>query len=108
MSIFIFIKIWPSINYKIQYSKAGLSDKLILRYSLFVKKKRKKDKWFRTRMSYEEQMDYLIGFSVKDRDRMVEILNRAGFSNHEISQGEFNFAMSMLDDFFKRVTPRLE
>lgn len=107
-SLFIFLKIWPSINYKIQYSKAGLSDKLILRYSLFVKKKRKKDKWFRTRMSYEEQMDFLLGFSVRDRDRMVDILNRAGFSNHEISQGDFDFAMSMLDDFFKRVTPRLE
>ncbi|MCR5226767.1 MAG: transglutaminase-like domain-containing protein [Eubacterium sp.] len=107
-SIFIFMKIWPSINYKIQYSKAGLSDKLILRYSLFVKKKRKKDPRFRTRMSYEEQMDYLIGFSVKGRDRMVEILNRAGFSRHEISQGEFNFAMSMLDDFFKRLAPILE
>ena len=98
---FIALKILPSVQYYIAFSKAGPSDKLILRYGRFVKKKRKKDEKFRDKMNYTEQMMYLLPFSERDRERMVDILDRAGFSRSGISENEMNFAMSILDDFFK-------
>jgi hypothetical protein len=98
---FIALKILPSVQYYIAFSKAGPSDKLILRYGRFVKKKRKKDEKFRDKMNYTEQMMYLLPFSERDRERMVDILDRAGFSRSGISENEMNFAMSVLDDFFK-------
>ena len=101
--VFIILKLWPGIKYTYDYARAGLSDKLILRYGRFVKKKRRKDVKFRENMNYTDQMLYLLPFSEKDRDRMTDILERAGFSNREISESDFTFAQGILDDLFKNI-----
>ncbi|MBP3718294.1 MAG: transglutaminase domain-containing protein, partial [Eubacterium sp.] len=41
--IFVFLKIYPTIKYNVNYSRAGHSDKLIMKYSRLLAKKRKKD-----------------------------------------------------------------
>ena len=99
---YILIKLLPEIRYHIAYKKAGPSDKLILKYSRCVKKKKRKDREFRKMMNYTDQMGYLLSTQVKDMERMIDILERAGFSNHEISDEEYTFADGKVDSVFKK------
>ncbi len=52
-------------------------------------------------MNYSEQMNYLIPGSENDRVRMIDILERAGFSRNGISSAEFNFADSVLESLMQ-------
>lgn len=110
---FLYIKGRPALEYRRAFAKAGLSDKLILRYQREVAKRKKKDPAFRSKMNYREQVEYLQripanemgetnrdcpkGLSLKDlsleSQRLVDILTRAGFSNKEISEEDYNFAL---------------
>ena len=94
---YIIYRLYPEIKYHLDYQKAGPADKLILKYSRFIRKRRKKDVSLRGKMNYSEQMDYLIPGSENDRVRMTDILERAGFSRNGISQDEFRFADSVLE-----------
>lgn len=93
-----FLKFWPEINYRIQYNKAGTSDKLILKYMRFIRKKRKKDEGLRTKMNYNEQMHYLLPYSKERRDRMIDILERAGFSKREINDADYQYADQTIEE----------
>ena len=98
--IFVFLKIYPAIRYRVKYSKAGYSDKLIMKYSRLLAKKRKKDATLREKMNYSEQMEYLLPFSENDKTKMGDILERAGFSKQEISADDFNYANEMVEKIF--------
>lgn len=100
--IFVFLKIYPTIKYNVNYSRAGHSDKLIMKYSRLLAKKRKKDAALREKMNYNEQMDYLLPFSESDRDKMKDILERAGFSKKGISENEFRYANEMVEKIFAK------
>ena len=98
----VFLKFWPDINYRIKYSKAGTSDKLILKYMRFIRKKKKKDEGLRPQMNYNEQMHYLLPYSKERRDRMIDILERAGFSKREISDADFQYADQTIEELSKK------
>lgn len=98
---YIFLRCYPTIKYHRDYKAAGFSDKLILKYSRYINKLKRKDLKLRPMMNYEEQMAYLLPFSEADRLRMVDILDRAGFSNKEISPNEHNFADNILENIFR-------
>lgn len=100
--IFVFLKIYPTIKYRVKYSKAGYSDKLIMKYSRLLAKKRKKDATLREKMNYSEQMEYLLPFSENDKTKMGDILERAGFSKQEISADDFNYANEMVEKIFAK------
>lgn len=100
--IFVFLKIYPTIRYRVKYSKAGYSDKLIMKYSRLLAKKRKKDATLREKMNYSEQMEYLLPFSENDKIKMGDILERAGFSKKEISADDFNYANEMVEKIFAK------
>lgn len=100
--IFVFLKIYPTIRYRVKYSKAGYSDKLIMKYSRLLAKKRKKDATLREKMNYSEQMEYLLPFSENDKIKMGDILERAGFSKQEISADDFNYANEMVEKIFAK------
>lgn len=100
--IFVFLKIYPTIKYRVKYSKAGYSDKLIMKYSRLLAKKRKKDVTLREKMNYSEQMEYLLPFSENDKIKMGDILERAGFSKQEISADDFNYANEMVEKIFAK------
>ena len=76
----------------------------ILKYSRFIRKRRKKDAGLRKKMNYSEQMAYLIPGSDADRERMTDILERAGFSKEDISASDYEFAEGIL----KSLSPKLE
>ena len=82
----------------IRYRKAGISDRLIIIYSAYCKKKRKRDDEFANKMNYSAQIQYLAGLNGKkdDCDRVTDILERAGFSDKEISTDEYNLVKSWL------------
>ncbi|SEF78824.1 Transglutaminase-like superfamily protein [Eubacterium ruminantium] len=91
------VKLYPFVKYKIEYKKAGTSDRLIMKYMRFIKKLKKKDKDFDSRINYEEQLDYLrksgkMTCTEADKARLLDILSRAGFSGKDISIEDFNFA----------------
>ncbi len=96
---FLGFKFYPTIKYRIDYSRAGLSDKLVLKYSHFIKKKSKKDKKLSIRMNYAEQLEYLMPTSERDREKMLDIMERAGFSRNEISESEFKFANEIIENW---------
>ena len=98
---YILLKMYPTIKYHQDYKTAGLSDKLILKYSRYIDKLKKKDMKLRPMVNYDEQMAYLLPFSESERNTMVDILERAGFSNKEISQNEHNFANNILENIFR-------
>ena len=100
--IFVFLKIYPTIRYRVKYSKAEYSDKLIMKYSRLLAKKRKKDATLREKMNYSEQMEYLLPFSENDKIKMGDILERAGFSKQEISADDFNYANEMVEKIFAK------
>ena len=97
----------------IRFLSSGLNDRLIIRYSRYIKRKRRRDKELKNRLNYLEQIEYLyekrlVRISKKDEkkaeefkktfdtDRIIDILSRAGFSNREISEDEYNYVCSML------------
>ena len=96
---FLGFKFYPTIKYRIDYSRAGLSDKLVLKYSHFVRKKSKKDKKLSIRMNYAEQLEYLMPTSERDREKMLDIMERAGFSKNEITSSEFEYANSIIENW---------
>ena len=100
--VFVFIKLYPEIKYRIDYSKAGPSDKLILKYMRYVSRRKKKDASFREKMNYTEQIEYLLPDSETEACRMTDILERAGFSNREISEEDYGYADMMVEKLLGR------
>ena len=100
--VFVGIKLAPEFVYARNYRRAGLSDKLILKYSRLVKKRKKKDVEFKKQMNYTEQLQFLIPYSESKRNRLIDILDRAGFSNKEISRSDYDFADEAIEDIFAK------
>lgn len=77
----------------VKFSKAGNSDRLIMKYTVFCQKKRKKDKSFRDKLNYRQQINYLCEYfdfgSVSEGDEIIDILEKAGFSGKEISENDY-------------------
>ena len=95
-------KLWPYIKYKIEYSKAGISDKLILKYTRYIKKKKKKEKLLRDKMNYTDQLRFLMAGDAAGREKLGDILERAGFSDKEISSQEFEYADQQIENIFSK------
>lgn len=99
--VFLVIFFRPFIIYLFRYIRAGKNDRLILRYMYYVKRQKKKDKGFRDRMNYETQLEYLrksgkMTCTDEEAGKLLDILNRAGFSKEELKPGEVEFAEKIL------------
>lgn len=87
------------IVYIIRYQKATINDKLIMKYSSFYRKLCKKDKSMKNKLNYEEQIGYLTEFFVEsnaEREKIIAILEKAGFSNTAISDAEYEYAVNWM------------
>lgn len=86
----------------VRYQKADRSDRLILQYQRYLDRRKRKDRELASCLNYEEQIRYLertgaLQFSSdEERERILDILNRAGFSDREISQEEYEEAAGKL------------
>ncbi len=109
--VYIGIKVYPEIKYAYDYKRAGRSDKLILKYSRYIRKLRKKNPGLGSKMNYTEQMNYLIPSDEERQQKMTDILERAGFSNKEIDSQEYLYADEIIEKIYsqwkvKKKTPK--
>ncbi|MBQ9233202.1 MAG: transglutaminase domain-containing protein [Lachnospiraceae bacterium] len=97
----------------IRFLKSGLSDRLIIRYSIYYKRKSKFNKEFKKKINYHEQIQYIYNSKREklykknaskamefekqfEYERIIDILDRAGFSNKEIAREEYDYVCKML------------
>lgn len=116
--VFALVAVWffgrkgvSRIMFAVRFARANDSDKLILKYHALLQRYRKKDAAFRECYNYEEQLDYLIGHMTdeqtkaemeKQKIQLVDILQRAGFSEQVISEEEYNEVVSALHLILKK------
>lgn len=84
--------------FAIRFHKAGINDRLIMRYSRLRAKRAKYDKEFAKRMNYREQLMYLVNKRIQkqkptitsdEMEYMIAVLEQAGFSNRPISETDY-------------------
>lgn len=102
--VLLSIKLGDWIRFLIIFSKADINDKLIYKYQRICRKYRKKDKIFRDKINYRQQVDYLQELKKDEnneavripQDQIIGILERAGFSEEIISNEEYQLAINWL------------
>lgn len=95
--IFAANRLLKYLKYRKAFQNAGTSDRLILFYQRKTDRLRRKDPAFRKCVNYEQQASYMYPSIGEDiRERIVEILTRAGFSGKDISQSDYDFVVSYL------------
>lgn len=96
--IFMGIKGIKMIKIYIRYLKSGINDKLIIKYSMYCKKIRRKDKEFAGRINYREQVEYLTKKNKQSDNtgNITAILERAGFSDTAIEKEEYEMVVKWL------------
>ena len=86
------------ILFMIRFRKAGINDRLIMRYSRLRLKRARYDKEFAKRINYREQVAYLANKRVQrekntidadEMEYMIAVLEQAGFSNKPISETDY-------------------
>ncbi len=89
--------ILPGIMYSIRYSKAGTNDRLIMEYSRRMKRLGRRIKPLREKVNYRARIEYLmeegfISLSEEEKERYLDIMEKAGFSKTEIDDASYRFA----------------
>ncbi len=90
---------FKGIIYIIKYSRATINDKLIIKYSIYYKKLCKRDKEMSTKLNYKEQMEYLADkfiISKEEKEKIIAILEKAGFSNTAIQNSDYDFVVDWI------------
>ncbi len=100
--------------YVIRYKKSGINDRLIMRYASAGKRYARKHKDFKERINYREQIEYIteqrIKLDEKEKNqpvgkdetvKVIDILERAGFSNQEITEEEYMQAVAWIQQTMK-------
>lgn len=79
-----------------RYRNAGYSDRLIMSYQRFIRRKIRRDRELGDGLNYREQVQRLIMQGVwkpeeEERERIVFLLEQAGFSDKPITAGELDW-----------------
>lgn len=82
---FIIWRIGIFVIFVVNYNRATINDKLIMKYSAKCKRLRRFNKEFAGKYNYRDQVEY-FGYG---NDNIIDILEKAGFSNKEISMEEY-------------------
>ncbi len=105
--VVVVVKAGSWIKFLALVARANLNDKLIFKYQAICKRKRKKDKEFRDKINYQQQTKYFLEkkaeVAVGDnqetaREKVVAILEKAGFSQEIISMEEYEYALKWCKD----------
>ena len=112
--IWLGIKGINAIIFRVRFNKAKINDKLIIKYSLFYKKKSRKYKELKTKINYREQIYYLYDKQKEkalnksngkdtvieelfDKEKVIDILEKAGFSDKAIALEDYDFVCLVLN-----------
>lgn len=96
ITVFIMFNIIIYIRKCIKYNRSTLNDKLIIRYHDLLKKESgKSDASF---LNYNQTVSLLYSdkYDSETIEKIIKILNIAGFSDKEITEEEFNFVINKL------------
>ncbi len=91
----------------IRYLRACLNDRMILKYTAYLRKNKKKYPLLKEKLNYREQLSYLTEVkqvSKEHMEEMVTILEKAGFSNRSITPEEVQFLKRNLFRKGKKIT----
>jgi len=91
IGLFLVWKVLLRIIFMIKVLRNNYSDRLILQLGLVRKRLRRYNKEFGKCINYREQVEYYATEDV-DSEKVIDILERAGFSNRVISKEEYEFA----------------
>lgn len=92
-----FMRLCSDMKYRRAFAKADRSDRLILYYQRQADRLRKKNSGFRKCVNYSEQLSYISPeMPSQEKSRLVEILDRAGFSPAGLTEDEYEWAMNEL------------
>ncbi len=93
------IKLFIWGKYLFVFIKADTNDRLVFKYQSIIKKSRRRDKELREKINYREQLEYLTMGTTseqtdieKSREKVIAILEKAGFSQDMISEDEYKYA----------------
>ena len=82
---------------QLKYKKADLNDRLIICYHYYRKRKARRNAALKDSLTYGEDVKILFeALPPTEREMISEILNKAGFSNKEISRKEFDYVRNKL------------
>ncbi|MBQ9608554.1 MAG: transglutaminase domain-containing protein [Lachnospiraceae bacterium] len=112
--VWLAIKGIGQIIFWVRFKNAGINDKLIIKYSLFYKKKSRRYKELKKKINYREQIEYLYDKQIEkntdktkgeiinnmaffEKDKVIGILNIAGFSDKAISEEDYDYVCSVLN-----------
>lgn len=98
--------------YVIRYHKAGINDRLIMRYASAGKRYGRKNKAFKEKINYREQIAYILAHRTaqeeniqrggeNEAERIICILERAGFSECNISEEEYRETVAWIKQTMK-------
>lgn len=99
LATFVGIKLFGLIRFFIIVQRAEINDKLILKYSARCRRLKKHDKEFAKCLNYTTQVDYLDPGNTK----IINILEKAGFSDKIISGEEYSEAVEWTKHNVKRL-----
>lgn len=88
LALFLTIRITKGMVFLIKLKRATINDKLILKYSLRCRRVRRYSKSFAKCVNYREQVEYFDD----QREDIIAILEKAGFSDTAISPEEYEKA----------------
>lgn len=85
------------------YLRADINMKLLYRYRFFLFINRKRFPDLSRKLNYNDSIRYICSGSLSDEetDRIIMILEKAGFSGKYISKEEFDFAFKILSTKYK-------
>ncbi len=100
------VKLFVRIKYLVTFVKADANDRLVFKYQTILKKRRKRNKELRDKLNYRDQLEYLTtnqaGEQVdieKSREKVIAILEKAGFSQDVISLDEYNYVIDWCKEY---------
>lgn len=99
IGLFILIKLILWFAYLVRVARSNPSDKLIISYQRRCDRRRRRDKEFRNKLNYSQQVEYVIEADTeKSHEKVIAILEKAGFSQDIISQEEYDYALSWIKE----------
>lgn len=100
------VKLLGRLKYLMVFIKADTSDRLVYKYQATLKKRRRRDKELRDKLNYREQLEYLTKDTAleqedieKSREKVIAILEKAGFSQDIISENEYKYAIQWCKEY---------
>lgn len=105
--IFLGLRIAPVAKYYYKYNTSDDTDRLILSYSRLIRKLEKKDKTMKSKINYRTQVNHILknydtGDTRWDKDKLTDILERAGFSGKKSDGASIGYVRSFLDSIKKK------